>query len=51
MINKVYFLTLGCSKNDIDTECMISLLDKNKYEHTENFDEANIVIILSLIHI
>ena len=45
MINKVYFLTLGCSKNDIDTECMISLLDKNKYEHTENFDEANIVII------
>lgn len=45
MINKVYFLTLGCSKNDIDTECMISLLDKNKYKHTENFDEANIVII------
>lgn len=45
MINKVYFLTLGCSKNDIDTECMISLLDNNKYEHTENFDEANIVII------
>lgn len=45
MINKVYFLTLGCSKNDIDTECMISLLDKNKYEHTKNFDEANIVII------
>ena len=45
MINKVYFLTLGCSKNDIDTECMISLLDKNKYEHTENFNEANIVII------
>lgn len=45
MINKVYFLTLGCSKNDIDTECMTSLLDKNKYEHTENFDEANIVII------
>lgn len=45
MINKVYFLTLGCSKNDIDTECMISLLDKNKYEHTENFDKANIVII------
>lgn len=45
MINKVYFLTLGCSKNDIDTECMTSLLDKNKYEHIENFDEANIVII------
>ena len=45
MINKVYFLTLGCSKNDIDTECMISLLDSNKYEHTKNFDDANIVII------
>lgn len=42
---KVYFFTLGCSKNDIDTECMISLLDSKKYIATDNFDEANFVVV------
>lgn len=44
-MNKVYFFTLGCSKNDIDTECMMSLLDPAKYENTFDFEEANIVIV------
>ncbi|MCI6610317.1 MAG: 30S ribosomal protein S12 methylthiotransferase RimO [Ezakiella sp.] len=45
MKNKLYFETLGCSKNDIDTEVMISVLDKTKFELTENPFEANIIVV------
>lgn len=45
MKNKLYFETLGCSKNDIDTEVMISILDKTKFELTENPLEANIIVV------
>lgn len=43
--DNVYFLTLGCSKNDIDTEVMISILDKNLYNVVENPESADIVVV------
>ena len=43
--DNVYFLTLGCSKNDIDTEVMISILDKNLYNVVENPEIADIIVV------
>ena len=42
---KVGFISLGCSKNLIDTEMMIGLFEKNKYEIVNNPQEADILII------
>lgn len=42
---KVGFISLGCSKNLIDTEMMIGLFEKNKYEIINNPQEADILII------
>ena len=43
--DNVYFLTLGCSKNDIDTEVMISILDKNLYNVVETPEIADIIVV------
>lgn len=45
MKNKVYFHTLGCSKNDVDTGIMESILDKNKYELEKDPNSAEIIIV------
>lgn len=42
---KVGFVSLGCSKNLVDTEMMIGLFKKNKYEIVNNPEEAEIIII------
>ena len=42
---KVHFMTLGCSKNDIDTENMIFLLNKDVYEVEENLYNSDIVVL------
>ncbi|TJX67064.1 30S ribosomal protein S12 methylthiotransferase RimO [Soehngenia saccharolytica] len=42
---KIYFETLGCSKNEVDTNIMKSMLDKNLYEITENEKNADIIVV------
>ena len=42
---KIGFISLGCSKNLIDTEMMIGLFEKNKYQIVNNPQEAEILII------
>ena len=42
---KVGFVSLGCSKNLIDTEMLIGLFEKNKYKVVNNPEEAEIIII------
>ena len=42
---KVGFVSLGCSKNLVDTEMMIGLFKKNKYEIVNNPEEAEIIVI------
>lgn len=44
-MNKIYIVTLGCSKNDVDTTLMYSILDRDKYVITNNVNEADIIII------
>lgn len=42
---KVFIETLGCPKNQIDSEMMLGLLSKNSYEVTDFAEEADIIII------
>jgi len=42
---KIGFISLGCSKNLVDTEMLIGLFEKNKYEIVNNPNEAEAIII------
>lgn len=50
-MNKIYIETLGCSKNTVDTEQMLGLLD-DQYTLAETPEEAGIIIVntCSFIH-
>lgn len=45
MTYKVFFETLGCAKNQVDSEVMIGLLDQNSYFMTPNPEEADIIVV------
>lgn len=42
---KIGILSLGCSKNLVDTENMLGLLKENGYSFTDSGDEADILIV------
>lgn len=42
---KIGFISLGCSKNTIDTEMMLAHLDNADYEITGNAAEAEVILI------
>lgn len=44
-MNSVYFITLGCSKNDVDTDLMNTILDENRFFATNDIAEADVVIV------
>ncbi len=44
-MNKIGFISLGCSKNLVDTEIMIGLCHEAKYEIENDPQKANIIII------
>lgn len=43
--NKISVITLGCSKNTVDSERLMSQLKLNKFDLTDNTDEADSIII------
>lgn len=43
--NKISVITLGCSKNTVDSERLMSQLKLNKFDLTDNPEEADSVII------
>ena len=45
MGNKVYFTSLGCARNLVDSEVMLGILLKAGYEPAEHFDEADFLIV------
>lgn len=45
MTTKVSIITLGCAKNEIDSELMLSILKENNYEITNHLEDANIIIV------
>ena len=44
-MDKIGIVSLGCSKNLVDSEIMIGLLKKEQYEITNNPEEAKVIII------
>lgn len=50
--NKIYFLTLGCPKNTVDSENMAFLLQDSGYQITQEASQADVIIIntCSFIH-
>lgn len=42
---KIYIETYGCQMNTGDTEVVLSIMKDNGYSHTENLDEADVVLI------
>nr|WP_097677492.1 30S ribosomal protein S12 methylthiotransferase RimO [Anaerosalibacter sp. Marseille-P3206] len=45
MKKNVAIVTLGCSKNEIDSDLMMGLLKKSNYDITTHLDEADIIIV------
>lgn len=45
MKKNVYFKTLGCSKNDVDTDSMKTILEKDNYNIVNSPELANICVI------
>ena len=41
----VFFASLGCDKNLVDTEKMMGLLDRGRYALTEDESEADVIVI------
>ena len=44
-MNSVKIVTLGCSKNEVDSSCMMSILDKNRYSVENDPQNADIIIV------
>lgn len=42
---KLFFISLGCDKNLVDSEMMMGLLHDRGYEFTDNEEEADIIVI------
>ena len=49
---KVFFVSLGCDKNLVDSEMMLGILSKEGFELTDDENEAEIAVIntCSFIH-
>lgn len=45
MNDKIFFISLGCDKNLVDSEMMLGLLSEKSYEFTDDEKEADIVVI------
>lgn len=45
MRKKISAITLGCSKNEVDTELLLGSLDLNKYEIAESLEESQIIVV------
>lgn len=45
MKNKIGFISLGCCKNLVDAEHMITLLQTNGYEIVSNFEDSDLIVV------
>jgi ribosomal protein S12 methylthiotransferase len=41
----VYFVSLGCPKNLVDSQVMLGILEKDRYSITQNPEDAEVIII------
>ena len=45
MKKKISAVTLGCSKNEVDTELLLGSLDFDKYEIVDNLEDSQIIVV------
>ncbi len=45
MSNKVYFVSLGCPKNRVDTEIMLGSVDRAGYEIVDAPEQAGVIVV------
>jgi tRNA A37 methylthiotransferase MiaB len=45
MNRKLYMVSLGCSKNLVDSEVMLGLLEKDGYQVTSKPEDADLLLI------
>ncbi len=45
MSRRVHFVSLGCPKNQVDSEVMLGLLHQSDYQIVPDADEANIIVV------
>jgi ribosomal protein S12 methylthiotransferase len=45
MENSVYFVSLGCPKNLVDSQVMLGLLEKGRYKISANPEDAEVIIV------
>ena len=45
MSKKLYMISLGCSKNLVDSEVMLGLLEKDGYAVTQEPENANLLLV------
>src|SRR6185312_4490100 len=43
--NSVYFVSLGCPKNLVDSQVMLGLLEKDRYTTTQTPENAEVIIV------
>jgi len=43
--SSVYFVSLGCPKNLVDSQVMLGMLEKDKYQITQNASDAEVIIV------
>ncbi len=43
--NSVYFVSLGCPKNLVDSQVMLGLLEKDKYQVVQEPEQAEVIIV------
>jgi len=45
MTYKITVVSLGCSKNIVDSEIMMGILETNDYKLTDSIEEAEVIVI------
>ena len=48
---KLFIESYGCQMNFSDSEIVASILSKEGFNTTQNLEDADLVLVLSLIHI
>src|ERR1700679_2685127 len=43
--SSVYFVSLGCPKNLVDSQVMLGLLEKDKYKISNTAEDAEVIIV------
>ena len=47
----IYFVSLGCDKNLVDSEKMLALLTKEGYELTDEPEQAEIIVVNTCVRL